>query len=186
MRRHKSPLSERTWAVSNEAVTFSSLVMEGEVSAPKSTAPSAWAQTNKRHWGSGTFAALYEIAVRANKRKLLGSTVPGASSELPGFAGGTEGLFPTHTSQTGTVVSPRRICLFLNEKCNDLSDKQAIIWRQYHRLWVESHPPSCQGCDQAQCVFYLSLRVPFHLDIGFLSQPMAVTCLHKDTFHLIS
>lgn len=96
------------------------------------------------------------------------------------------GSVPTHTPWTGTTVSLRRICLFLNEKCSDLSDKQAIIWRQYHRLWVGSRSLSCQGCDQAQCVFYFRLKASFHLGCGFLSQPVTVTGLHKATFHLIS
>lgn len=159
---------------------------EREVAAPELAAPGATAPTKQRHQGYGTFAALYETAIEANKRKLLGSTELASCWSSPALPAAWRGSVPSHTPWTGTTVSLRRICLFLNEKCSDLSDKQAIIWRQYHRLWVESRPLSCQGCDQAHCVFYFRLRASFHLSCGFLSQPVTVTGLHKATFHLIS
>lgn len=44
-----------------------------------------------------------------------------------GLPASRRGSFPTHTSQTGTMASPRRIYPFLNEKFSDLFDKGAII-----------------------------------------------------------
>lgn len=183
---HKSPLSKWPWAISNKAATFPSQGTEGEMAAPKPAAPGATAQTKQKHQGYGTFAALYETAIKANKRKLLSSTALPSCWSSPALPAVCLGSVPTHTPWTGTTVSLRRICLFLNEKCSDLSDKRAIIWRQYHRLWVGSRSLSCQGCDQAQCVFYFRLKASFHLGCGFLSQPVTVTGLHKATFHLIS
>lgn len=183
---HKSPLSKWPWAISNKAATFPSQGTEGEMAAPKPAAPGATAQTKQKHQGYGTFASLYETATKANKRKLLSSTALPSCWSSPALPAVCLGSVPTHTPWTGTTVSLRRICLFLNEKCSDLSDKRAIIWRQYHRLWVGSRSLSCQGCDQAQCVFYFRLKASFHLGCGFLSQPVTVTGLHKATFHLIS
>lgn len=75
-------------------MVFSSLGAEGELASPKPAAPSAAVGTSERHWGYGTFAALPEITIKANKRKLLGSAEPGVPAELAGFAGGTAGLCP--------------------------------------------------------------------------------------------
>lgn len=75
-------------------MVFSSPGAEGELAAPKPAAPSTAAGTSERHWGYRTFAALPEIAVKANKRKLLGSTKPGIPAELAGFAGVAAELCP--------------------------------------------------------------------------------------------
>lgn len=75
-------------------MAFSSLGAEGEMTAPKPAAPSVRARTDKRHWGYGTFAALPEVAVKANKRKLLGSTEHSLPAELAGLAGVSLGLCP--------------------------------------------------------------------------------------------
>lgn len=97
------------------------------MAAPKPAAPGATAQTKQKHQGYGTFAALYETAIKANKRKLLSSTALPSCWSSPALPAVCLGSVPTHTPWTGTTVSLRRICLFLNEKCSDLSDKQAII-----------------------------------------------------------
>lgn len=94
MRRHKCPLSKRTWAVSNKAMVFSSLCAEGELAAPKPAAPSAAAGTSERHWSYRTFGALPEVAIKVNKRKLLGSTEPSVPVELARFAGVMAGFCP--------------------------------------------------------------------------------------------
>lgn len=75
-------------------MVFSSLGAEGELAAPKPASPSAAVGTSKRHGGYGTFSALPEIAVKANKRKLLGNAEPSVPAELAGFAGVVVGLYP--------------------------------------------------------------------------------------------